>query len=128
VRVEVALDFVDLANPELMWLPITISDRCLVRLGDAHTTVTAGEAQVISEAWNRIADEIVELRDRGAALIVATPDTAYRFPAGPHLYEVCEACNYDTHRCFFCGDDLGHAEADGVNQHHPCYVDDEVSA
>jgi hypothetical protein len=58
----------------------------------------------------------------------ATPDAFYRFPAGPHLHEVCEACNYATHRCFFCGDDLSHAEVDGVNQQHPCYVDDEVTA
>jgi hypothetical protein len=67
MQVSVALDFVDLANPELKWLPITISDRSLVWIGDSvHMRVTAGEAQVIAEAWNRIADEIVE-RDRGAA-------------------------------------------------------------
>jgi hypothetical protein len=46
---------------------------------------------------------------------------------GPHLWEVCERCNYDRHVCFFCGDDLRHAEDThrGPNA-HACYVEDDV--
>lgn len=25
-------------------------------------------------------------------------------------YMCCEKCNHDTHRCYFCGDPLGHKE------------------
>jgi hypothetical protein len=66
MRVGVTLDFVDLANPIVT--PTAVDgDRRQVRLErDTYTYVTAGEAQVIAEAWNRIADEIVE-RERGAA-------------------------------------------------------------
>lgn len=42
---------------------------------------------------------------------------------GPFLYEVCDACNYDQHRCFFCGDDLRHDERNTDGTEHPCYVD-----
>jgi hypothetical protein len=42
---------------------------------------------------------------------------------GPHLWEVCDGCNYQTHRCHFCGDDLTHSQVVGVNQTNPCYVD-----
>jgi hypothetical protein len=61
------LDFVDLANPKLSEV-LRHGDRRLVYVGDrrGQVYVTAGEAQVIAEAWNRIADEIVE-RERGAA-------------------------------------------------------------
>jgi hypothetical protein len=69
VKVMVTLDFVDLANPVATARP-TYGDRHNVWLGFDHpytsVAVTAGEAQVIAEAWNRIADEIVE-RERGAA-------------------------------------------------------------
>lgn len=35
----------------------------------------------------------------------------------PHWnYECCERCNYSTHTCHFCGDDLGHAEVSA------CYI------
>lgn len=44
-------------------------------------------------------------------------------PYGPHTWIVCSACNYNNHRCFFCGDDLTHAEA--VNGTHPCYFLDD---
>jgi hypothetical protein len=66
MRVGVTLDFVDLANPIVT--PTAVDgDRRQVRLErDTYTYVTAGEAQVIAEAWNRIADEISE-RERGAA-------------------------------------------------------------
>lgn len=47
---------------------------------------------------------------------------SYAWQMGPHLWMVCSACNYNTHRCFFCGDDLTHAEA--VNGTHPCYQED----
>jgi hypothetical protein len=62
----VSVDFVDLANPKVIRKRNT-GDRYAVRLNDGvYGAVTAGEAQVIAEAWNRIADEIVE-RERGAA-------------------------------------------------------------
>lgn len=32
-------------------------------------------------------------------------------------YETCEACNYQTHRCHFCGADLDHTGWDGKNDH-----------
>ena len=32
------------------------------------------------------------------------------FGYGPRLWEVCDKCNYNNHRCYFCGDDLTHAE------------------
>ena len=38
---------------------------------------------------------------------------------GPYLWQICDRCNYNDHRCHFCGDDLTHAEA--VNHTHPCY-------
>jgi hypothetical protein len=67
VQVSVNLDFVDLANPTRALTVWRDGDRHQVRLAtDLYTYVTAGEAQVIAEAWNRIADEIVEL-ERGAA-------------------------------------------------------------
>ena len=44
---------------------------------------------------------------------------------GPYLWEVCDSCNYNQHICPMCGDDLTHAEAQGVNQQHPCLVDDD---
>jgi hypothetical protein len=66
VRVMVTLDFVDLANP-LLCDPWPYERQAVrVGTGPSYTYVTAGEAQVIAEAWNRIADEIVE-RERGAA-------------------------------------------------------------
>jgi hypothetical protein len=63
----VYLNFVDLANPKLS-PTIRRGDQRFVYVGDqrGQIYVTAGEAQVIAEAWNRIADEIVE-RERGAA-------------------------------------------------------------
>jgi hypothetical protein len=65
VHVTIDLNFVDLVNLSLV--RTSTSDRHPVRMGaNSWTHVTAGEAQVIAEAWNRIADEIVE-RDRGAA-------------------------------------------------------------
>jgi hypothetical protein len=66
MRVVVHLDFVDLANPRLAGYQF--NGRYTINVGDvdASVAVTAGEAQVIAEAWNRIADEIVE-RERGAA-------------------------------------------------------------
>lgn len=68
MRVDTELDFVDLVNLELGAERFFGGDRWKVRSGQAGfvTLVTAGEAQVIAEAWNRIADEIVE-RERGAA-------------------------------------------------------------
>jgi hypothetical protein len=70
MAVEVTLKFADLANPEMRGFRPALADQWLVRIGDidghAHLFVTAGEAQVIAQAWNRIADEIVE-RERGAA-------------------------------------------------------------
>ena len=27
---------------------------------------------------------------------------------GPHPWMICDRCNYVTHRCHFCGDDLSH--------------------
>ena len=43
-------------------------------------------------------------------------------PPGPHTYEVCDQCNYNTHMCHFCGDDLTHTEATMKhNPPHPCY-------
>lgn len=42
---------------------------------------------------------------------------------GPYLYEVCDSCNYNSHTCFFCGDDLTHSQDVGVNQRNPCYDD-----
>lgn len=33
-------------------------------------------------------------------------------------YHCCEACNYDTHLCHFCGDNLGH------NEVSECYFDE----
>lgn len=32
---------------------------------------------------------------------------------GPALYEVCDACNYERHRCHFCGADLPRGELHG---------------
>jgi hypothetical protein len=67
VQVLVTLDFVDLANPILLSAAFKRDRRgVLVGPSMANVFVTAGEAQVIAEAWNRIADEIVE-RERGAA-------------------------------------------------------------
>lgn len=54
----------------------------------------------------------------------ASPDTFYRWPAGPDTYLICDAYNYNTHHCFFCGDDLTHAEATaktGSPKQHACY-------
>lgn len=34
-------------------------------------------------------------------------------------YECCDACNYDMHRCHFCGDDLGHSQISA------CYILEE---
>lgn len=30
----------------------------------------------------------------------------------------CEACNYQTHRCHFCGEDLDHESFDTEGNHH----------
>lgn len=27
---------------------------------------------------------------------------------GKKYYEICDACNYDMHRCYFCGEPLSH--------------------
>lgn len=40
---------------------------------------------------------------------------------GPHLYEVCDACNYERHTCHFCGEDLRHDERNLDGTPHPCY-------
>jgi hypothetical protein len=68
MRVAVTLNFVDLANPSIIFGGPHGPEQATVRIGTDRVTtyVTAGEAQVIAEAWNRIADEIVE-RERGAA-------------------------------------------------------------
>ncbi len=52
----------------------------------------------------------------------------YQNPVNPRICEVCfknhptyhccSQCNYDTHRCHFCGEDLGHA---GIGH---CYPED----
>jgi hypothetical protein len=34
----------------------------------------------------------------------------FGLPADHPLYECCDACNYDRHRCHFCGDDTSHDE------------------
>lgn len=34
-------------------------------------------------------------------------------------YECCSDCNYDTHRCHFCGDDLGHSQVS------VCYITED---
>lgn len=52
-----------------------------------------------------------------------TPHFDHRHPIGPPTYLVCEACNYNDHRCFFCGDDLRHAETIPGPNYHACYVD-----
>lgn len=48
---------------------------------------------------------------------------------GPHLWHICDACNYDTHRCHFCGDDLPHTldtlPTNRVDR-HPCYLEWEA--
>lgn len=53
------------------------------------------------------------------------PRYLYRWPAGPHLWEVCDRCNFNRHTCHFCGDDLRHAEDDHTNRAnlHACYLD-----
>jgi hypothetical protein len=39
-------------------------------------------------------------------------------------YQCCDGCNYDTHRCHFCGDDLMHGDRDyGTGRAHTCYVE-----
>lgn len=35
-------------------------------------------------------------------------------------YNCCEQCNYDNHRCHFCGDDLGHSQTS------VCYLTDST--
>lgn len=42
---------------------------------------------------------------------------------GPHLYEVCEGCNYNRHRCHFCGDDLSHAWSRQAEHYAECRPD-----
>jgi hypothetical protein len=66
VQVSINVDFVDLANPNLFHPAYKGDRRCVLIGAGGYIFVTAGEAQVIAEAWNRIADEIVE-RERGAA-------------------------------------------------------------
>lgn len=42
-------------------------------------------------------------------------------PYGPHLFEVCDACNYNKHICHFCGEDLRHDERLLDGSPNPCY-------
>lgn len=46
----------------------------------------------------------------------------YRWPAGPPLWQVCETCNTNDHRCHFCGDILRHAETMIGPNYHACYL------
>jgi hypothetical protein len=38
--------------------------------------------------------------------------------SGRPYYEVCEACNYGTHKCYFCGEELTHDNYDYSDNHH----------
>jgi hypothetical protein len=64
---------------------------------------------------------------------VASPEEHFRFPPGPHLWEVCGRCNFRLHLCHFCGQDLRHDEHNFDGTPHGCYVDadahfDEIDA
>jgi hypothetical protein len=58
VPVEIHLDFVDLAIPSVV--AGAAHNRSVVRLGEAmfYTRVTAGEADVIADAWKQLAREL----------------------------------------------------------------------
>jgi len=45
------------------------------------------------------------------------------FGYGPYLWQVCDGCNYNLHRCHFCGDDLTHAEFHGSQHYIACRPD-----
>lgn len=47
----------------------------------------------------------------------------YRFPVGPHLWEVCDACGRGGHMCRSCGDGLRHDGRSLDGTLHPCLVD-----
>lgn len=36
-------------------------------------------------------------------------------------YWCCPTCNYDDHRCHFCGDPLTHSGKQTDGENHPCY-------
>jgi hypothetical protein len=39
-------------------------------------------------------------------------------------YICCNSCNYDNHRCHFCGDDLRHDGKTFDGKENPCYQPD----
>lgn len=43
-------------------------------------------------------------------------------------YFCCERCNYDEHRCHFCGDDLDHFDRMPDGSPNPCYVEADRNA
>ena len=54
--------------------------------------------------------------------MIATPDQHFRFDPGPHLWEVCDRCNYDRHICPGCGDNLRHDDRNLDGTPHTCYT------
>lgn len=43
-------------------------------------------------------------------------------------YYCCETCNYDNHRCHFCGDDLDHFNRMSDGSVNPCYAEADRNA
>jgi hypothetical protein len=95
-----------------------------------HSPHQFGDTRPLHDAWldwragraeHMAREYLIKLPDEGRPLVVqeiragdvvpvyqATPDAFYRFPPGPHLWQVCMTCNTDRHECLGCGASLRH--------------------
>lgn len=71
--------------------------------------------------YDRLRDADWTTLDRLHKLI---PEVIHRDKYGPHTYLVCSRCDYNTHICPGCGEELTHAE-DHPDRHYKEYHSDD---